>query len=240
MMLKTVWFVRFCDGVDPAEGNRVWAQEHAEMVLELPGIVRYVQNESLSATAVEGVAPERPAFDGFAAIWWASREQYYHALASPAWKALEKDAARIFDVEWTRSHCAEMEERVMRVGLGAKADGVSTPPGKPIKLIGLLVYRSDKHSYDVNEYWARTNGDIALTISQIGHYTQNHCLRSLRGNEGTVLGFSGFSESWYENQAVYEQAIASKEWKALVENGPNLYDMTAHRLAFVEERVLRT
>lgn len=49
--------------------------------------------------------------------------------------------------------CAEMEERVMRVGLGAKNDGVSTPPGTPIKLIGLLTDKIGMHPFDVNEYW---------------------------------------------------------------------------------------
>ncbi len=238
-MLKTVWFVRFRDGADPTEGDRLWAEEHGPMILGLPGVLRYVQNRSVSAATLEGATPERPPFDGFAAIWWASREQYYHAVGSPAWKAIEEDAARIFDVEWTRSMCAEVEERVMRVGLGAKADGVSTPPGKPIKLIGLLADRPDMHPFDVNEYWAGTHGDIALTILQIGHYTQNHVLRSLRGNEETTLGFGGFSESWYENQAVYEEAMASKEWKELGDDGPNLFDMTVFKSAMVEERVLR-
>jgi uncharacterized protein (TIGR02118 family) len=238
-MLKTVWFVRFRDGVDPAEGDRFWAEEHGPMILELPGVIRYVQNTSVSAATLEGAIAERPAFDGFAAIWWASREQYYEAMRSPAWKAIEEDAARIFDIEWTRSMCAEMEERVMRVGLGAKADGVSTPPGKPIKLIGLLVDRPGMHPFDVNEYWAGTHGDIALTIKQIGHYTQNHILRAIRGNEGTALGFGGFSESWYENEAVYEEAMDSKEWKELGDDGPNLFDMTVFKSAWVEERVLR-
>ncbi len=238
-MLKTVWFVRFRDGVDPAEGDRQWAEEHGPMILQIPGVVRYVQNQSVSAATLAGATPERPPFDGFAAVWWASRESYMNALRSPAWSAVAEDAGKIFDVDWTRSMSAEIDERVMRVGLGAKADGVSTPPGKPIKLIGLLRYRPDMHHYDANEYWAGTHGDIALTISQIGHYTQNNAARPLRGNEGIELGFGGFSESWYENQAVYEEAMASREWKELGDDGPALFDMDAFKSAMVEERVLR-
>ena len=54
------------------------------------------------------------------------------------------DGREIFDTEWTLDgRGAEIEERVVREGLGAKGDGVSTPPNGPIKLIGFLQYRKD-------------------------------------------------------------------------------------------------
>ena len=83
------------------------------------------------------------------------------------------------------------------------------------------------------------HGEIALTISQIGHYVQNHAARPLHGNEETPLAFDGYSESWYEDLDTYEAAMASPEWAALAADGPNLFDLTAFLSATVEERILR-
>ena len=90
---------------------------------------------------------------------------------------------------------------------------------------------------ECNRYWATTHGDLALTISQIGHYTHNHAIRPLIGDE---LAFDGFSESWYADDETYREAMASAEWKRLGADGDNLFDMSAFKSVIVEERVLLT
>ena len=90
---------------------------------------------------------------------------------------------------------------------------------------------------DCNAYWAGTHREFAVRIKQIGHYTQNHAIRPAAGSER--LAFDGFSESWYENAGVYEEAMGSPEWAALGADGDNLFDMSLFESAIVEERVLK-
>ena len=235
-MYKVAFFLRFRDDIDRAEAERHFANEHAELVLAVPGVVRYVQNLVLTAATLAGAEAERPWVDAFSAIWFADHGSYVAATGSPEWAAAGADAAEIFDTDWGNGWAAEIEERVKREGLGARGDGVGTPPRGPIKLIGILRYRADMDRDECNAYWAATHGDIALTISQIGHYTQNHAIRPAIGEE---LAFDGFSESWYGDEDIYREAMDSPEWQRLGADGDNLFDMGAFKSVIVEERVLR-
>jgi uncharacterized protein (TIGR02118 family) len=234
---KVVWFVKFGGDRDPAEADRRWAGEHAALCVQVPGVQRYVQNPVVTTASLEGAEDGPRPFDGFAAFWWADRDAYLAAMDSPEWQAVLDDGRELFDVEWTVDGMgAEIEERVVREGLGAKGDGVSTPPGTPIKLIGLLQYRKDMSRDDANAYWAGTHRAFAVKITQIGHYTQNHAIRPAAGSDR--LAFDGFSESWYENSSVYEEAMGSPAWADLGTDGDNLFDMSLFQSAIVHERVL--
>jgi uncharacterized protein (TIGR02118 family) len=236
-MHKVVWFVKFRSDGDRAEQERRWANEHAALVVKVPGVERYVQNETVTGTTREG-SPVDPPFDGFAAFWFADRDAYLAAVDSPEWQALLEDSRELFDVEWTIDGMgAEIEERVVREGLGAKGDGVSTPPPGPVKLIGLLTYRKDMSREDCNAYWTTTHREFAVKIAQIGHYTQNHAIQPAAGSDH--LDFDGFSESWFESPDVHREAMASKEWADLGTDGLQLFDRSRMRSALVRERVVK-
>jgi uncharacterized protein (TIGR02118 family) len=235
---KVVWFVKFRPDGDREELDRRWATEHAELVLKVPGLERYVQNYVVTTATLEGAVDGPPPFDGFSAYWWADRDAYLAAMQTPEWQAVLDDSAELFDVAWTTGGMgAEIEERIIREGLGAKGDGRDTPPRGPIKLIGLLQYRRDMDRDECNAYWASTHRSIAETISQIGHYTQNHAIRPAAGSDR--LAFDGFSESWYADADVYNEAMGSPEWAELAADGDNLFDMSLFESAIVEERVVK-
>jgi uncharacterized protein (TIGR02118 family) len=235
---KVVWFVKFRSDGDRAELDRRWATDHAALCVKVPGVLRYVQNPVVTTATLAGASDAPPPFDGFAAFWWADRDSYLAAMDSPEWQAVMEDGRDLFDVQWTLDgRGAEIEERVVREGLGAKGDGVSTPPRGPIKLIGFLQYREDMTRDEVNAYWAGTHREIAVKIKQIGHYTQNHAIRPAAGSDR--LAFGGFSESWYADTDTYEEAMGSPEWAELGADGDNLFDMSRFESAIVEERVLK-
>lgn len=236
-MYKIVFFLRFRQDVDRANAERRFAGDHADLGLAIPGLLRYVQNPVLTASTNAGVSSEEPLVDAFAAMWFADRDAYLAATESAAWQRAAEDAAEIFDIDWLKQGwAAEIEERIKREGLGAAEDGVGTPPRGPVKLIGILRYRSDMSREQCNAYWASTHGNIAMTVSQIGHYTQNHAIAPIGAER---LAFDGFSESWYADESSYEEAMASAPWKELEVDGDNLFDMSVFKSVIVEERVLR-
>jgi uncharacterized protein (TIGR02118 family) len=238
-MHKAVWFHRFGEEGDRDAADRHWAHQHAQLVLQLPGVRRYVQNVTVTGADSEGGLHERPAADGYSAIWWDDRESYLAALDSSEWQAVAGDGARIFTASWTAAGMsAEVDERVPKVGFGATPDGISTPPAGPVKLVGILRYREGLDRDEGWAYWVGTHGPIGLTIPQMGHYTQNHAIRPTADGTGS-LRFDGFSESWYEDMGAFDAAMHSAEWQALVDDGPNLFDVDAVLSLIVEERVLR-
>jgi uncharacterized protein (TIGR02118 family) len=238
MMIKHTSFVKFRPDLERAEVDRRWRDELGAIQLRLDGLERLVQNPVVIATTNDGAVEGPPGFDGTTSMWFTDMDAFDAALASPEWSEAGRCAGEIFDTAWWGGDAsAEIEERVRRVGMGAVRDGVSTPPGTPIKLVGFLRYRADMTREDANNYWRTTHGKIALKIEEMGHYVQNHSIRGTGGRGGP--GFDGFSEAWFTDLDSYEAAMASAQWHALVADGPELFDMSVFLSGIVEERVLK-
>jgi uncharacterized protein (TIGR02118 family) len=230
--------MKFRPDIERADADRRWLDDLGPIQLSLPGLERYVQNPVAITTTNDGAVEGPPGFDATTSMWFTDMEAFDAALDSAAWAAAEQSASEIFDLSWRGGHASvEVEERVRRVGMGATADGVSTPPGDPIKLVGLLKYRPDMSREDANNYWRTVHGRIALKIHEMGHYVQNHAIRGARGH--AAPGFDGFSEAWFADFASYERAMKSSEWNDLVDDGPELFDMSVFVSAIVKERVLK-
>jgi hypothetical protein len=238
MMIKHTTFMTFRPELDRDVADRRWLDELAPIQLSLPGLERYVQNPVSIATTNDGAVEGPPGFDGMTSMWFTDMAAFDAALGSEEWAAAERCAGEIFDASWRGGEAsAEIEERVRRVGMGAVADGVSTPPGDPVKLVGLLRYRSDRTREEANNYWRTTHGRIALTIGEMGHYTQNHAIRGTGGRHAPA--FDGFSEAWFADLDTYAGAMGSAPWRSLVADGPELFDMTVFCSGIVRERVLK-
>ncbi|MBI5088311.1 MAG: EthD domain-containing protein [Actinobacteria bacterium] len=238
MMIKHTAFVKFRPELERAEADRRWADEVGPLELVLPGLERYVQNTVVITTTNEGAVAGPPGFDGMTSMWFTDMGAFDAALDSSEWAAAQRCAGAIFDPGWRGGGAsAEIEERVRRVGMGARVDGISTPPGDPIKLVGLLRYREDLTRENANNYWRTTPGRIALRIGAMGHYVQNHAIRGTGGRG--VPAFDGFSEAWFADFESYERSMASPEWSDLVADGPELFDMSVFVSGIVRERVLK-
>ena len=239
-MFKHTSFLRFATEIERAEGLRRWRDELGPLELEIPGVVRYVQNPVVVTTTNDGAVEGPPGFDGLTSMGWVDRATYDAAIASPEWAKAQEHAHQLVDPAWwERGMSAMIEERIKRVGMGAADDGMSTPPGSPIKLVGLLRYRDGMTRDEANHYWTTHHGDIALTIREMGHYVQNHAIAPTSGSESDPLGFDGYSEAWFDDIDTYERAMASEPWHDLVDDGPALFDMSVFLSGIVEEDVRR-
>jgi EthD domain len=239
-MIKHTTFVRFDPGPGSDEASARWREELGPLLLEIPDVVRCVQNRVVLTTTNDGVVEDAAGFHGFMSLWWQDEADFETALGSPEWAKAEEYGRQIFDDEWAeRGMSAQIEERVKRVGLGAEDDGVSTPPGDPIKLIGFLQYRDDMDRDEANRYWTTHHGQLALRIAEMGHYVQNHVIRAVGGAASGARGFDGYSEAWFADLATYERAMASEPWQTLVDDGPELFDMDVFLGGIVREEVLR-
>lgn len=90
-MFKTTWVIKFRDGIDPEDALAHWRDKHAPLMLEIPGVVRYVQSRTIE--------PLSPRFDGVAELWFEDREAFETARRSPAWIAAVADNERFIDVD---------------------------------------------------------------------------------------------------------------------------------------------
>ena len=109
-----------------------------------------------------------------------------------------------------------------------------------VKVIFLMKFREDLDPEEVRRWWRNDHGALALRNMGMRRYVQNHFKGPV--DEEYALGgmeFDGFSESWYADPSVCEEAMGSPQWAALGDDGDNLFDMSLFESAIVEERVLK-
>jgi uncharacterized protein (TIGR02118 family) len=224
-MFKVVWIARFPEGMANADARRHWADVHGPLCAS-SSIPRYVQSH------VTGPLPggEATQFDGYSAGWWPDEEAFDETMASSEWLALVDDGENVFDMVWTDSMSAQVEENVV-------VDG----PHSPYKVAWVAQFKAGMDPAEAREHWRTVHAEIAVAAGGFDRYVQNHCVKPVGGG-GTAtapLLFGGYSECWFRDEQAYIDAVNSPGWARLNDDGPNFLDMDALWGAALHERIVK-
>lgn len=224
-MYKVIWLTKFRPDVPRDDVIAWWRGPHAEMAAATPGMLRYTQ--SLWVTELDPVtqlATGRPGiFDGHAEHWFADRDTYGRAMASPQWQRCRDDGPTGFAFDTLLG--AELEETV-----------ISWRPddGMGYKLIALARFNPDRSRDEVLEWWRGHHGELAAATPGMNGYVQSHWVSALDGDTQLATGtrgrWDGHAEHWFPDRAAYEAAMSSPEWHATIVDGPT---------GFVDEALTR-
>jgi uncharacterized protein (TIGR02118 family) len=109
-----------------------------------------------------------------------------------------------------------------------------------IKVILLLKFRADLDKEHVRHWWLTEHAELALRNLGMKRYVQNHWVAPIAAEHAAGgMPYDGCVEVWFEDREAYEATMASPEWKALEEDGPNGFDMEVLHGGFVNEHVMR-
>jgi uncharacterized protein (TIGR02118 family) len=89
-MVNAMFVVSRLPGLAHPEFFEHWAEFHAPLVLELPGLRRYVQNHGI----IDARFPMT--HDGWSEMWFDDVDAFRAAMASPEWQKALDDAATLF------------------------------------------------------------------------------------------------------------------------------------------------
>ena len=224
-MYKVVWFARFPQGMAKADAQRYWAEHHGPLAAG-SGIELYIQNHvNGPVPAVSGVPEEETFFDGYSLGWWSDRAAFDATMASPEWQAVVADGGNVFDMNWLGGMSAALREHTV-------IDG----PSSPFKVLWICRFKEGIETDEAHRYWEQVHGPIFQEL-EIDRYVQNHVVGPL--DEGDAVGFDGFSECWFADEAQFLRAIESDAWARAVVDGPNFLDMSQLWGAVVTERVVK-
>jgi uncharacterized protein (TIGR02118 family) len=93
-MVKAVFMVARRPGLTVEEFQEHWFGVHGQLVAQVPGLRRYVQNHAVQAAY--GL-PARPmTHDGFSELWFDDLAQLQHAATTPQWRAAKEAGQRLF------------------------------------------------------------------------------------------------------------------------------------------------
>jgi uncharacterized protein (TIGR02118 family) len=86
-----MWVINYRRDLESRQALEHWREHHAALVLNIPGVLRYVQNSTLEQFG--------RGFDGVSELWFKDRRAYEIAAASHEWTASAEDNAMFIDLD---------------------------------------------------------------------------------------------------------------------------------------------
>ena len=221
-MVKAVTFIKRKPGMSVEAFQEYWRTRHAEIVVKLSGIRRYVQSHALPS----GYRKGELAYDGIAEIWFDDTGAMRALRDEPAYAAVQADEARFIDR--SRMGLIVTEEHVIK-------DGPVAPDA--VKSIEFVTRRAGMPVDEFQRYWKETHGPIAATIPVLRRYVQSHTRRS--GYEGgRAPAYDGIAVTWFDDTGAMRASAASPEYARTRADEPNFVDTGRLPVIITREHVV--
>jgi uncharacterized protein (TIGR02118 family) len=222
-VIKAMRAFRRAPGMTGDEFLRRWDQ-HAELVLAIPGVRGYVQSPKTGRDA-QSTAP----FDGFSAMWFDDEDALARAVTSPEARAARADSSQFISADGVRA--ATVIEYIERdIAMGPEA----------VKMTFFFWRRVGLSPEVFRTHWRQVHGPLAMQyIENLRRYIQNHTVESAYAN-GEEPDFDGVAEAYLDDLAAAEETEASPEHDLVRSDEPNFIDVNRVCHLLAAERVYRT
>jgi uncharacterized protein (TIGR02118 family) len=214
-MVKAIYFIKRKPGMSLQEFRLYWLNEHAEAILKLPELRKYVQSHTMDS----GYRKHEPIYDGIAELWYASPDVMRRIAGTPESRAAAADDAAFIDME--KFKFVITEERAQKENPVA--------PGMP-KLAAFIKRKPGMAVEDFQSYWRNNHGPLACRVPGIRRYVQCHVRRSAYANGREPL-YDGVAETWFEDEAAMKAGTETAEYRAVRADEPNF--IAPGRLPFI-------
>jgi uncharacterized protein (TIGR02118 family) len=194
-MIKIIYFFKRKPGMSVADFQAHWRTTHAEIIVALPGIRRYVQNHVLPSAYRKG----EPAFDGVAESWFDDTQALKALAATPEYDAVLADEPTFIDGATMGSIITD--EHVIK-------DGPAPVGG--IKTVDLVTRRPDMALDAFFKYWREDHGGLAAAAPAIRRYVQSHTRRSIYA-AGRRPAYDGAAMMWFDDMQSLRAGAATPE-----------------------------
>jgi uncharacterized protein (TIGR02118 family) len=200
-----------------------WRTQHAELVVRLPGLRRYVQNYPLVATERSAGTT---AFDAVAESTFDDTQAMKALARTPEYAAVLADERNFIDPASMGSVITE--EHVLK-------DGPAPPEG--LKSIGFVTRQAPM---PIDEFFRRwlEDGSLWNRVAPARRYVQFHARRAIYDSGRTPV-YDGAEMSWFDGTQAQGTASATPEFARLRENAENLIAIDRSPCLLVREHVVR-
>ena len=204
-MVKLVAFFKRKPGMSVEDFQTYWRTTHADIVVKLPGIRKYVQ----SHTILSGYRKGEPMYDGTAELWFDNTDVMRGQADSPEFAAVRADEHNFMDV--ASQGTIITEEHVIKDG-PIPEDGVKNiefvthKPGMPIKAF--------------QKHWREIHGPLGASIPVVKRYVQSHTRLSIY-NRGKTPIYDGVALTWFDSTQAMRVSATTPEYDRTRADEPN-------------------
>ena len=221
-MLKQVTFISKHPNLSMDDFETHWRTRHAEVVCELPGLRRYVQNHMPAPGGELGI-------DGVAEVWFDDLDAMRANVGHPALDRIRADERTFIDVETMTSIIAEPATII-----DGAADGS--------KLLVLVKRNPAVAAEEFHRAWRQdVGGALAALAGSAGaptRYEQDHT-RARDYRDGREPAFDGTASLWFADPDAAAGFFGSPGFANVAAIERDLMDSSAIRAAWVEPLAIR-
>jgi uncharacterized protein (TIGR02118 family) len=204
-LVKAVSFFKRKSGMSVEAFQAYWRSAHAEVVVRMPGIRRYVQSHTL----LSGYRKGEPAYDGIAEIWF-DDTRALRALATTApYAAVHADEANF--IEAGSMGLIITEEHVIKDG---------PAPAGGVKNVEFVTRAAGMSVEAFQAYWRDVHGPLAARIPVVRRYVQSHTRRAAYEG-GRAPRYDGIAVTWFDDTQAMRASAASPEYARVRADEPN-------------------
>src|SRR5262245_46695272 len=204
-MGKALSLFRRKPGMSVEEFQGYWRAHHPDVVLELPGIRRYVQSHTLRSGYRKGI----PIYDGIAELWFDDTSAMRALAGTPVYAAVRADEARFID--HGTMGLIITEEHVI-------VDGPA--PAGGVKNVEFVTRKPGMAVEPFQRYWREVHGPLGARIPVIRRYVQSHTRRSAYEG-GRAPAYDGAAITWFDDTGAMRVSATTDEYARVRADEPN-------------------
>ena len=195
-MVKAISFFKRKSGMSVEGFQEYWRTAHAELVVKMPGIRRYVQ----SHTRLAGHRKGEPVYDGIAEIWFDDTQAMRALVATPEYAAVQADELQF--IARASMGLIVTEDHVIKDG---------AVPRNGVKNIEFINHKPGMTIEAFQKYWRDVHGPLAAVIPVVRRYVQSHTRRAIY-ESGRTPPYDGVALTWFDDTQAMRLSAATPEY----------------------------
>ena len=221
-MVKLMSFFKRKQGMSVDAFQAYWRTRHAEVVVKLPGIRRYVQSHTLPS----GYRKGEPVYDGVAEVWVDDTHVMRAQAGTPEYAAVRADEPSFMDVSSLGSIITE--EHVIKDGeISLNA----------VKNMEFVTHKSDMPIEDFQKHWREIHGPLGAAIPVIQRYVQSHTRLSVYKAGKTPI-YDGVAITWFDDTQAMRTSATLAEYETTRTDEVNFIDGTLPFIITTEQVIV--
>ena len=214
-MVKIVIFFKRKPGMSVEDFQKHWRTTHADIIVKLPGIRRYIQSHVLASAYRKG----EPVYDAVAESYFDDTQAMKALAKMPEYAAVLADEPNFIDRASMGSIIAD--EVVIKD---------APAPKDAVKSIDFVNRKAGMSVEEFQKYWKEVHGPLCKAAPAMRRYVQNHTRRAIY-DSGRTPPYDGVAMVWFDSMRALREANATPEFGRLRSDVENF--IARHKSPFV-------